>query len=128
MWTFWSEATTKTRALNSTSWTTLHPWLKFRTLLTDTEDTFLSVSWIDCTGPVRRFFLFQLKRILNKVFLDLSREEGYKVLVECVKEVHRRLIVNLPNFKVQMIDANGVTEMPIISAKQLALNAAPDAH
>jgi len=50
------------------------------------------------------------------------------VLVECVKEVHRRLIVNLPNFKVQMIDANGVTEMPIISAKQLALNAEPDAH
>jgi 20S proteasome subunit beta 4 len=78
--------------------------------------------------PSKIIIYFQCKGANMVIFLDLSREEGYKVLVECVKEVHRRLIVNLPNFKVQMIDANGVTEMPIISAKQLALNAEPDAH
>ncbi|XP_059477325.1 proteasome subunit beta type-2-like [Neocloeon triangulifer] len=59
---------------------------------------------------------------------DLPKEEGYKVMVECVKEVHRRLIVNLPNFKVQMIDANGITDLPIISAKELARNSSPDDH
>jgi 20S proteasome subunit beta 4 len=58
----------------------------------------------------------------------LPKEEGYKVLVECVKEVHRRLIVNLPNFKVQMIDANGVTDLPIISSKKLAREGPEDAH
>ncbi|XP_065339391.1 proteasome subunit beta type-2-like [Cloeon dipterum] len=59
---------------------------------------------------------------------DLPKEEGYKVMVECVKECHRRLIVNLPNFKVQMIDANGITDLPIISAKQLAINSSPEDH
>jgi len=45
-----------------------------------------------------------------------------------VKEVHRRLIVNLPNFKVQIIDANGVGDLPNITAKQLAKEAEENAH
>lgn len=50
----------------------------------------------------------------------MTREEAYKLLKLCVKEVQKRLLVNLPNFKVQMIDAKGITELPAITSKQLA--------
>lgn len=49
----------------------------------------------------------------------LTREQGYELMKKCVKEVHERLIVNLPNFKVQMIDQNGIHSLPDITAKTL---------
>ncbi|GJQ87882.1 hypothetical protein Trydic_g1152 [Trypoxylus dichotomus] len=52
-------------------------------------------------------------------FPNLSREAGYELMKKCVKEVHERLIVNLPNFKVQMIDENGIHNLPDITAKTL---------
>ncbi|KAL3288960.1 hypothetical protein HHI36_003403 [Cryptolaemus montrouzieri] len=46
---------------------------------------------------------------------NMSKEEAYDLMKKCVQEVHKRLIVNLPNFKVQVIDKNGIQEMPNIT-------------
>ncbi|KAK9702444.1 Proteasome subunit [Popillia japonica] len=59
--------------------------------------------------------------IIDRYYLpNLTREAGYELMKKCVKEVHERLIVNLPNFKVQMIDENGIHTLPDITAKALA--------
>nr|CAD7203744.1 unnamed protein product [Timema douglasi] len=52
---------------------------------------------------------------------DMSEEEGYEVMKKCVQEAHRRLIVNLPNFKVQIINKDGIKDMPDITAKSIAI-------
>lgn len=52
---------------------------------------------------------------------DLTEEEAYEVLKKCVKEVQKRLIVNLPNFKVQKISKEGITDLPPIMAQNLAI-------
>lgn len=58
--------------------------------------------------------------IMDRYHLEsLSRTEAYELLKKCVKEVHQRLIVNLPNFKVQLIDEKGIQELPSITMKSL---------
>ena len=54
----------------------------------------------------------------------MSEDEAYSILVKCVKEVQKRLIVNLPNFKVQKISKDGITELPPIMAQNLAVEEA----
>nr|QBH72695.1 proteasome subunit beta type [Nicoletia phytophila] len=56
---------------------------------------------------------------------DLPYEEGYKVLQRCVQDVHKRLIINLPNFQVQKIDKEGITECPAITVQSLQSHVAP---
>lgn len=51
----------------------------------------------------------------------MSVEEGYDLLKKCVVEVHKRLILNLPNFRVQLIDKTGIKDMSPITSKTLAL-------
>lgn len=64
--------------------------------------------------------------IMDRYHLDtLQREEAYELLKKCVKEVQQRLIVNLPNFKVQIVDAHGIHDLPDITAKDLAVEGAP---
>lgn len=59
--------------------------------------------------------------ILDRYHLDsLNQQEAYEVMKKCVAEVQQRLIVNLPNFKVRVIDADGVRDLPDITAKSLA--------
>lgn len=59
--------------------------------------------------------------IIDRYYLDtLSREEGIEVLRKCIKEVQQRMIVNLPNFKVQLIDAHGIHNLPDITPELLA--------
>lgn len=52
---------------------------------------------------------------------DMSVTEGYDLLKKCVKEIQKRLIINQPNFKVQVIDKDGIRDMPPITAKSLAV-------
>ena len=33
-------------------------------------------------------------------FLDMNRDEAYDLMKECVKEIQKRLVINLPNFEV----------------------------
>lgn len=56
----------------------------------------------------------------------MSVEEGYDLLKKCVIEIRKRLILNLPNFRVQLIDKNGIKDMPPITPKVLGLEL-PDA-
>ncbi|CAD6227588.1 GSCOCG00001268001-RA-CDS [Cotesia congregata] len=55
---------------------------------------------------------------------DMNEHEAYDLLKKCVTEVHKRLIVNLPNFKVQKITKEGVIDLPSITAQNLAVEAA----
>ena len=32
--------------------------------------------------------------------LDLTREEAYELMKDCVREIQKRLVINLPNFEV----------------------------
>ncbi|OXU19505.1 proteasome subunit beta type-2 [Nasonia vitripennis] len=60
--------------------------------------------------------------ILDRYHRDnLTEEEGYALLKKCVREIHKRLIVNLPNFKVQKISKDGITDLPHITAQNLAV-------
>lgn len=54
------------------------------------------------------------------MFTDMSPENGYELLKKCVIEINKRLIINLPNFKVQMISKDGIVDLPNITAKDLA--------
>lgn len=45
---------------------------------------------------------------------DMSQEEGLALLKKCVAEVQRRLIVNLPAFKVICLEKGKVTDLPDI--------------
>lgn len=52
---------------------------------------------------------------------DSTEEEAYILLKKCVREIQKRLIVNLPNFKVQKIFKDGIKDMQPITAENLAV-------
>lgn len=59
--------------------------------------------------------------IMDRYHLDtMSVKEGYELLKKCVKEIQQRLIVNLPNFKVQVISKDGIKDLEIITPESLA--------
>ena len=35
---------------------------------------------------------------------NMNKEEAYKLMIECVKEVQKRLVINLPNFAITVVD------------------------
>lgn len=51
---------------------------------------------------------------------NITQEEAYDVLKKCVLEIQKRLIVNLKNFNVAVVDSSGVRQLDQISAKSLA--------
>ena len=81
-----------------------------------------------------QFLIAQMRWISSKLFwlignhvpfvTDISKEDAYELMKKCVREIHKRLIVNLPNFKVQLIDKNGIHDLPPITAKHLAVEEA----
>jgi len=49
---------------------------------------------------------------------ELTLPEGMELLKKCVAELSKRFVVNLPTFKVKIIDANGIRDAePIVAAK-----------
>lgn len=46
---------------------------------------------------------------------------------KCVREIHKRLIINLPNFKVQKVSKDGIKDLEPITAKVLAIEDAEKA-
>lgn len=54
---------------------------------------------------------------------DLSRQQAYNLMIECVREVQKRLIINLPNFSVTVIDKDGVVDMDSITAQIVSAQA-----
>ncbi|XP_038207808.1 proteasome subunit beta type-2-like [Zerene cesonia] len=54
--------------------------------------------------------------ILNQYYKpNLTEAEAYEVIKLCVREIHRRLFMNLPNFGVKTISKDGVKTLPTIS-------------
>jgi len=50
---------------------------------------------------------------------NVTQEEAYDIFKKCVKEIQKRLIINLPNFKVTVVDTNGVRNLEDITARGL---------
>ena len=50
---------------------------------------------------------------------DMTQDEAYKLFQACVAEVQKRLILNLPNFGVQVVDKDGIRRMKDITVKNL---------
>ncbi len=49
----------------------------------------------------------------------MTRDEAYSLMQDCVKEIQKRLIINLPSFQVQLIDKDGIKKMDNITVKNL---------
>lgn len=43
---------------------------------------------------------------------DMTVEEGVELLRKCVNEIQKRLLLNLPVFKVCIVDKNGIRDLP----------------
>lgn len=60
---------------------------------------------------------------LNEMFLissiEITQAEAYDILQKCVLEIQKRLIINLSNFKVAVVDKDGVRRLDDISSKSL---------
>lgn len=52
-------------------------------------------------------------------YAGISQDEAYDVFKKCVKEIQKRLIINLPNFKVTVVDKDGVRDLEPITARSL---------
>lgn len=50
---------------------------------------------------------------------DISQADAYDIFQKCVLEIQKRLIVNLNNFKVAVVDKNGVRRLDDITSKTL---------
>ena len=75
--------------------------------------------WTDTTGESQ----VQLIIVIIITFQyrsDMTRQQAYNLMIECVKEVQKRLIINLPNFDVRVIDKDGVTKMETINPAVIA--------
>ncbi|BES95267.1 Proteasome subunit beta type-9 [Nesidiocoris tenuis] len=46
---------------------------------------------------------------------DMTEAEAYDIMIKCVEEIQRRLIINLPNFHIQIVDKNGIRVLPDIT-------------
>lgn len=54
----------------------------------------------------------------------MTQEESYDIMKKCVVEIQKRLIINLPNFKVALIDKNGMKFLDDITTESLRENPA----
>ncbi|XP_049878132.1 proteasome subunit beta type-2-like [Pectinophora gossypiella] len=45
---------------------------------------------------------------------DMTEAQAYEVMQMCVREIHQRLFLNLPNFQVKMISKDGISILPMI--------------
>lgn len=50
---------------------------------------------------------------------EITQEEAYDVFKKCILEIQKRLIVNLANFKVAVVDKNGIRYLDDITSKSL---------
>lgn len=55
----------------------------------------------------------------TNILLEITQDEAYDIFKKCVKEIQKRLIINLSNFKVTVVDKNGIRSLPDITAANL---------
>jgi 20S proteasome subunit beta 4 len=49
---------------------------------------------------------------------DMTKEEAEDLLLRCVLEIQKRLVINLPSFSYYFIDENGTSTKGIINTEQ----------
>lgn len=77
-------------------------------------------SLVDLKYAAHGYGSFFTLSILDRYHLNsMKPDEGYELLKKCVKEIQQRLIINLPNFKVQLINADGIKDLDNITAENL---------
>lgn len=64
-------------------------------------------------------WLLLLTNPCPSVSTELTQEEAYDIFKKCVKEIQKRLVVNLPNFRVAVVDKNGVRYLDEITKESL---------
>ena len=52
--------------------------------------------------------------------LDMSREEGEKLLEKCVREIQQRFLINLASFSYYIISEDGFSQRQFINVKEVA--------
>ncbi len=50
---------------------------------------------------------------------DMNKTQAYDLMKDCVREIQKRLIINLPTFQVQLIDKDGIQRLDDITVKNL---------
>lgn len=50
---------------------------------------------------------------------DITQEEAYDVFKKCVVEIQKRLVINLKNFNVSVVDKNGIRTLDQITSTNL---------
>lgn len=65
------------------------------------------------------FFVTERGIKRNFSFADITQDESYDIFKKCVKEIQKRLIINLANFKVTVVDKDGIRNLPDITAANL---------
>lgn len=64
--------------------------------------------------------LFSFLMLYSLVFVtEISQAEAYDIMQKCILEIQKRLIVNLTNFKVAVVDKNGIQRLDDITSKTL---------
>jgi len=63
--------------------------------------------------------LFSLSVMDRYYKADATQAEAVEIMNKCVAEIQQRLIVNLPNFQLIMIDSEGVKKLPDITVHTL---------
>lgn len=76
----------------------------YRTMLRNRSNTFSIVCYISSSVS------------------DLTPEAAYNLILKCVQEIHKRLVLNLPNFKVTVVDKNGIRNFPEITPRTEPMN------
>ncbi|KAF7490559.1 Proteasome subunit beta type-2 [Sarcoptes scabiei] len=60
--------------------------------------------------------------LLDRIYkADCSVEEGIEMMKKCIAEIQKRLVINLPAFKLCMIDKNGHKDLPDISVEPIKI-------
>ncbi|CAH0382958.1 unnamed protein product [Bemisia tabaci] len=64
--------------------------------------------------------------ILDRYYREnMTQAEAYELIKMCVREIHKRLVINLANFKVQVISKDGIKDLPDITIQSLASEPLP---
>lgn len=71
------------------------------------------------------FFVMGLMDRIYKA--DCTLDEGIDMMRKCVDEIQKRLIINLPAFKLCVIDKNGYRDLPDIVVDPIKLGVTPNA-
>ena len=50
---------------------------------------------------------------------DMTENEAYDLILECVKEVQKRLVISLPAFNVHVVDKDGIRKKDAITIKNI---------